>query len=387
MNYDCIVVGAGFSGATAARELAEKFGKKVLVIDKRSHIGGNMYESQDTNGVSVHWYGPHIFHTNSEEVFKYLNRFSNWYPYEHRVLGRIDGKLVPIPFNFRSIDMLFSKKQADYIKEKLHSDFLEKYKVSVLDLMNHPDKEIKEFGKFVFDKVFVNYTAKQWGTAPENVDKSVINRVPVVLGYDDRYFQDKYQYMPEKGFTYIFRNMLNYPNISVRLNCNAIDILDLNMETKEISVDGKKFTGPVVFTGAIDELLGYIFGSLPYRSLDLVFEQKKCTTFQSAAVVNYPNEENFTRITEFKYLTHQNIENTTTILKEYPMQYDPNSKKGNIPYYTIENPANLLKYQKYADAAKTFKNLLLCGRLAEYKYYNMDAAVKRALELVEKIGG
>ncbi|MDF2923203.1 MAG: hypothetical protein K0R57_2117 [Paenibacillaceae bacterium] len=344
-----------------------------------------MYDSLDTNGVSVHWYGPHIFHTDDENVFQYLQRFSKWYPYEHRVLGRIDGKLVPIPFNFCSIDMLYSKNDAEQIKAILKMNFPSQEKASILELMNHDNHTIKKFGQFVFEKVFLNYTAKQWGTSPENVDKSVINRVPVVIGYDDRYFQDKTQFMPKEGYTQIFENMLNHKNLTVRLNCNASDVINLDIEEHKIYFNGETFSGPVIFTGAIDELFNYAYGPLPYRTLELVFEQKNCTQFQSAAVVNYPNEEEFTRITEFKHLTMQKIENTTTILKEYPLPYDPKAEKGNIPYYVIENPDNRMLYNRYVNLAKLFPNLYLCGRLAEYKYYNMDGAIKNALQLVKSI--
>lgn len=384
MKYDSIVVGAGFSGAVAARELAEA-GKTVLVIDKRAQIGGNMYDSEDSSGVLVHWYGPHIFHTNSKEVFDYLERFSEWTPYEHRVLGRIDGKHVPIPFNFRSLDMLFPEDQAETIKTKLKEFFPNQPKVSVLDLMNSEDETIWSFGNFVFEKVFLHYTAKQWGTPTEQVDRSVINRVPVVLGYDDRYFQDTYQAMPVNGFTPIFKAMLDHPAITVRLNCEAGEVLTLDKQQGKLYFEQEVFDGPVVFTGAIDQLFGYAYGPLPYRSLDLAFEQKPVTHFQPAAVVNYPNEEAFTRITEFKKLGGRQVEGSTTILKEYPMQYDPMAEKGNIPYYVISSPENLSRYQQYANLAQTFPNLFLCGRLAEYKYYNMDAAILQALKLSRTI--
>lgn len=384
MQYDSIVVGAGFSGAVAARELAEA-GKSVLVIDKRTQIGGNMYDSEDSNGVLVHWYGPHIFHTSSKEVFDYLKRFSDWQPYEHRVLGRIDGKHVPIPFNFRSLDLLFPAEQAELIKNKLTEQFPNQQKVSVLDLMNAKDETVKKFGEFVFEKVFLHYTAKQWGTPPEQVDRSVINRVPVVLGYDDRYFQDTYQFMPANGFTPIFESLLDHPAITVRLNCEAGTVLTLDQTQGKIFFEQAAFDGPVVFTGAIDQLFGYAYGQLPYRSLNLVFEQKPVTDFQPAAVVNYPNEEAFTRITEFKKLGGRQVEDSTTILKEYPMQYDPKAEKGNIPYYVISSPENLRKYQRYAELGNTFSNLYLCGRLAEYKYYNMDAAILQALRVSKKI--
>lgn len=384
MHYDSIVVGAGFSGAVAARELAEA-GKTVLVIDKRAQIGGNMYDSEDSNGVLVHWYGPHIFHTSSKDVFDYLKRFSDWSPYEHRVLGRIDGKHVPIPFNFRSLDLLFPAQKAELIKAKLTEQFPNQQKVSVLDLMNAEDITVKEFGDFVFEKVFLHYTAKQWGTPPAQVDRSVINRVPVVLGYDDRYFQDTYQFMPNNGFTPIFESLLDHPAITVRLNCEASTVLTLDQQHGRLYFNQEAFEGTVVFTGAIDQLFGYCYGSLPYRSLDLIFEQKPMTDFQPAAVVNYPNEEAFTRITEFKKLGGKQIKDSTTILKEYPMQYDPMEEKGNIPYYVISSTENLSRYQQYADLAASFPNLFLCGRLAEYKYYNMDAAILQALRLSKTI--
>ena len=386
MRYDAIIVGAGFSGAVVARELADA-GKRVLVLEKRSHIGGNMYDSTDENGVLVHWYGPHIFHTSSQEVSQYVQRFSEWFPYEHRVLGKIDGQLVPIPFNYRSLDTLYPAERAKAVKEELSCMFPGKRTASVLDLMNAEDPVVREFGQFVFEKVFLHYTAKQWGTPTDQVDRSVINRVPVVLGDDDRYFQDSWQYMPVDGYTPIFEKLLAGPGIETRLCCDAKEVLTLDIDGGEIHAWGERFHGPVVFTGAIDQMFGYRFGPLPYRSLDLRFEQKDCTSFQPAAVVNYPNEEAFTRITEFKKLTGQQIAGKTTILKEYPLQYDPHGKRGNIPYYVIANPENQARYQQYAGLALKLPNFYLCGRLADYRYYNMDAAVLRALQLSRKILG
>lgn len=384
MEYNAIVVGSGFSGAVTARQLAQA-GKKVLVLEKRPQTGGNMYDSPDENGVLVHWYGPHIFHTSSQRVWDYVQQFSRWEPYQHRVLGRIDGKLVPIPFNFTSLDALFPPQEAEEIKRKLQSLFPGQATASVLDLMNSPEEAVARFGSFVFEKVFLHYTAKQWGTPPSQVDRSVINRVPVVLGYDDRYFQDTFQAMPAGGFTPLFQSLLNHPNIEVRLNCDALPLLSLNQETGEIRFSGKAFTGPVVFTGPVDQLFGCRFGPLPYRSLNLVFEQLECTSFQPASVVNYPNEEAFTRITEFKKLTGQQLSGVTTILKEYPLPYRPESAQGNTPYYVISSPENLARYQQYARLAAAFPNLHLCGRLAQYKYYNMDGAILQALELSDRL--
>lgn len=383
--YDVIIVGAGFAGATLARKFADD-NKKVLILEKRAHIGGNMYEDTLENGVRVHKYGPHIFHTNNEEVFDFLKKYSGWYFYEHRVLGKIDGNLVPIPFNFKSIEILFEEQQAEMIKKKLKDFFPNQIKVSILDLIDHQDQDIKKFGEYVYEKVFANYTAKQWNIPVSEIDTSVINRVPVILGYDDRYFQDKFQFMPKCGYTEVFHNMLNSDNIEIRLNCDAKDLLTINITNKEILFDGKPFKGIVVFSGALDELLDYKFGALPYRSLNLVFENYNVNYYQPTSVVNYPNEEKFTRITEFKYLSNQQIDNNTTILKEYPMQYN-HLDKDSIPYYAIFNKENLNLYDKYYNDVKDIQNFYLCGRLAEYKYYNMDAVIERALNLYKEISG
>lgn len=384
--YDVIVVGAGFAGSVIAHEMAKK-GKKVLVLEKRAQIGGNMYEYEDTNGIPVHKYGPHIFHTNKKEVFEYLQKFSKFFKYEHRVLGKIDGQLVPIPFNFTSLETLFPEDKAKEIEEKLLAKYENEAKVSILDLINDEDSLIKEFGEYVYEKVFIHYTAKQWEIPVEEVDTSVINRVPVVLGYDDRYFQDEYQYMPEKGFTKIFENMLDNQNITIELNQNAVQRIKVDTENNKIYFDGEEFKGLLFYTGAIDELLDYKFGELPYRSINLVFEQLKEKSFQPSSVVNYPNEEKFTRITEFKkfYPLDDKLQakEDTTILKEYPIMYKRDSEL--TPYYVITNEENLAKYEKYKQSISGIKNLYFCGRLAEYKYYNMDAVIARALELIKEI--
>lgn len=384
-KYDVIIVGAGFAGSVLARCFAEN-NKKVLVIEKRSHIGGNMYEETRKNNVRVHLYGPHIFHTNDKKVYEYLKRFGGFYFYEHRVIGYIDNSYVPIPFNFKSLEILFSETEAKKIKNKLISTYKNQKKVSILDLLDSKDEVIKKFGEYVYDKVFVHYTAKQWNIPIEEVDTSVINRVPVILGYDDRYFQDTYQYMPKNGYNEIFENMLNHENIDIQLNTDAKEHITIDIKQKQILYDKESFKGQVIYSGPLDELLNYKYGPLPYRSLNLIFEDKKENYYQPSSVVNYPNDEKFTRITEFKYLSNQIVKNNTTILKEYPLTYDYKNKE-HIPYYAIFNNENLALYQKYYEEIKEIKNLHLCGRLAEYKYYNMDAVIKRALELYEEIKG
>lgn len=382
---DVIIVGAGFAGSTLANLFANA-NKKVLVIDKRSHIGGNMYEEVRDNGVRIHKYGPHIFHTNDKEVFEYLQKFTSFYFYEHRVIGYIDGEYVPIPFNFKSLELLFPSDKVKIIKEKLLSTYKDQKKVSILDLLNDSDEVIKEFGKYVYEKVFVHYTAKQWNVPISEVDSSVINRVPVILGYDDRYFQDTYQAMPKNGYNEIFENMLNHKNIEIKLNTNALDLIKIDTDNKKIYYNNEEFKGTLIYSGALDELLEYKYGPLPYRSLDLVFEDRCENYYQPSSVVNYTVSEKFTRITEFKYLSNQIVKDNTTILKEYPLTYDYKNK-NHVPYYAIFNDDNLALYQKYYDSVKDINNFYLCGRLAEYKYYNMDAVVRRAMDLFKEIEG
>lgn len=383
MKYDVIIIGTGFAGSTLARKFSE-VGKKVLIYEKRNHIAGNMYEETLDNGVRVHKYGPHIFHTNNKDVFEFLKKYSEWCFYEHKVLGKINDKLVPIPFNFRSLELLFDQQEADEIKIKLKKEYSDLEKVSILDLIYSKDSKIKEFGQFVYKNVFENYTAKQWNIPVEKIDTSVINRVPVILGYDDRYFQDQYQYMPKDGYTKLFENMLDHPNISIKLSTNAL--AEISIKENKIYHLGELFEGPVIFSGAIDELFNYQFGALPYRSLNLVFENYDMNYYQPYAVVNYPNEEKFTRITELKYLSDQLLNKTTTILKEYPQNYDYKDS-NSIPYYAILNEKNYAQYNQYLGLANQVSNLYLCGRLAEYKYYNMDAVIERAFHLYDEIVG
>lgn len=377
---DFVIAGCGFAGAAAARSLAEN-GNTVLIIERRPHIGGNMFDENDENGVLIHRYGPHIFHTNNQQVFSFLNRFSRFVPYEHRVLGYIDGKYVPIRFNFKSLETLAGAEKAAQIEKKLLNAFPGRGSAAVTELLDSPDNTVREFGAFVFEKVFVHYTAKQWGTSAANVDKSVFARVPVIFGYDDRYFSDTYQFMPAEGFTKLFEKMLDHKNIRVELNVDIKSRLTLDLEKQKLVFDGAPFEKELIFTGAADELLDFSFGALPYRSLRLEFERLPVESFQPAAVVNYPNTEEFTRITEFKRLTGQKLPGATTILREYPQKYDIASQTAAEPFYPINNTANDALYRRYAESIAGFKNVHLCGRLAEYRYYNMDAAVLRGLEL------
>ena len=268
MKYDAIVVGAGFAGATIAERLASK-NKNVLLVDKREHIGGNAFDYEE-NGILIHKYGPHIFHTNSKEVFDYLSNFTEWDKYEHKVLGHIDDKIVPIPFNFKSIDECFEESKASKIKEILTNNYGEGSKVPIMELLKNDDEDIKKLSDYIFEKVFKYYTMKQWGLEASQIDSAVTARVPVNVSYDDRYFNDKYQYMPKKGYTYLINNMLKSTNIDIRLNTDIKKLLSL--KDKQILFNNEVFSGDVYYTGALDELFDYKLGHLPYRSLDLVLE-------------------------------------------------------------------------------------------------------------------
>ncbi|MCF0109213.1 MAG: UDP-galactopyranose mutase [Erysipelotrichaceae bacterium] len=386
MKPEVIVIGCGFAGATMAERFAAN-GKKVLVIEKRDHIGGNMYDYIDENGVNRHEYGPHIFHTNSARVVEYLSNFTEWYPYEHRVLGNVNGVICPIPFNLTSIEKSFEPEKAEHLKKVLIEAYGMDTKVPILKLRENEDAQIKELAEYIYEHVFKHYTMKQWGLSPEEIDPNVTGRVPVLVGYDDRYFQDKYQQMPKKGYTEIFRNMLKSDNIEVVLGKDAHEFIAVDTVNKKVLYQGEEFTGPVVFTGAVDDLLDYSLGDLPYRSLDFDVQSKE-GQFQGAATVNYPTPKEvngFTRITEYKLLMEEWPKDKTTIAIEYPMSHDRHAEKGNIPYYPIFTEANQAQYNAYLKQLEGIDNLYLAGRLAEYKYYNMDAIIEQALNLFDKI--
>ena len=386
-KFDVLIAGAGYAGAVAARALAEK-GKRVLVLERRPHIGGNAYDVLDGAGVLIHQYGPHIFHTNDRRVFGWLSRFTRWRDYQHRVIANIPdektgGRMTyPVPFNLTSLETAFGPAEGKRLGDKLTAAYGAEKKVTILELRQNPDPEIAALADYVYEHVFVHYTMKQWGQTPEEIDPNTTARVPVFLSRDDRYFQDACQGMPLEGYTPMFENMLDHPNVTVALNADALDRLDLSGET--LRVDGAPFPGPVIYTGQADELFGFRFGPLPYRTLDFRFETLEQDDFQGYGTVNYTVDEDFTRITEFKHLTGQIRPGVTTIVREYSRSYT--GAAGEIPYYAIINPDNNALYAKYRSEAERFPNLHLLGRLAEYKYYNMDAIAGRALDLAERLG-
>ena len=380
--YDCIIVGAGIAGATVARKLAEESNKKVLVLERRNHIGGNCYDKPDDHGILIHEYGPHIFHTGDEGVREFLSRFTKWYDFGHEVVAKVGDQLIPVPFNLNTLHMVYDKEKAERLEKKLIEEYGLDSRVPIMKLRESTDADVREIADYVYKNVFLYYTMKQWGQTPEEISPEVTGRVPVVISYDNRYFKDKYQSVPVDGFTPMFAAMLDHPNIEVRTGVDCSDVLDF--EDGKIYFEKAEFTGDLVYTGALDELFDCKFGRLPYRSLNFQFEHLNQDSFQDHSVINYTVSEDFTRITEFKFLTGQKDTDGTTIVREYPFAYT--GAEGEIPYYAILNAENEALYEKYRLLTEDFDKFHLLGRLAEYKYYNIDAMCRKAMELAEEIG-
>ena len=377
--FDSVIIGAGVAGSVAARELAES-GRSVLVLEQRDHIGGNCYDEPDEHGILIHKYGPHIFHTKEKKAYDYLSRFTDWYAFGHEVVANVYGKLIPVPFNLNTLHMVYEKEKADTLEKKLIETFGMGSRVPILKLREQEDPEIRQIADYVYENIFLHYTMKQWGQTPEEIDPAVTGRVPLVISYDNRYFQEPWQGMPLHGYTPMFEKMLDHPKIRVETGVDARS--RIRFEEDQVILDGEPFCGEVIYTGPVDELFNCCFGRLPYRSLRFDFEYLDQEDYQGHSVVNYTVSEDFTRITEFKYLTGQKAPGTT-IVKEYPFAYT--GAEGEIPYYSIANDANQALYEKYRALTEKIPNVWLLGRLAEYKYYNIDAMVMKALELTEKI--
>jgi len=360
-SYDFVIVGAGFAGSVLAERIANKLKKKVLVIEKRHHIGGNAFDEYDEFGILIHKYGPHIFHTNNILVFNYLSQFTEWMHYEHKVLAKLGDELYPFPINRLTINKLYNLelKSDDDVKK-----FYDSVREKRYPILNSEDVIVNQIGYDLFEKFFKHYTFKQWNIEPKNLSPSVCGRIPIRTNDDCRYFTDKYQFMPKEGYTKIFERMLANRNIEVILN----------MDYKKI-IDKIKFK-KLIYTGPIDYFFDYKYGKLNYRSIQFEFKNFKQEYFQPTAQVNYVDSSvKFTRVIEHKYLSNKSSK-TTTVSFEYP-QYD------GEPLYPIPNHDNLRIYFKYKLEAKKLKDVLFCGRLAEYKYYNMDQIIARALKLFE----
>ena len=361
--FDYLIVGAGYAGSVLAERLARGSGKKVLLVDRRPHIGGNAYDCYDDAGILIHKYGPHIFHTNSREVFEYLSTFTEWRPYEHRVRASVDGQLVPIPINLDTINQLYGLKLNSMEVE----DFFASMAEARESIRTSEDVVVARVGRELYEKFFRGYTRKQWGLDPSQLDAMVTSRVPVRTNRDDRYFTDTYQAMPQRGYTRMFEKMLDHPNIKILLNCDYREIKD------EIAYD------KLIFTGPVDEYFDYRYGKLPYRSLRFDFRTVNQEWCQPVAVVNYPNEHLYTRVTEFKHLTGQE-HLKSTLVYEFPQP------EGD-PYYPVPRPENAELYKKYQALAEATPDVQFVGRLATYKYYNMDQVVGQALSVYARIMG
>jgi UDP-galactopyranose mutase len=361
--FDYLIVGAGFAGSVLAERLAAGSGKKVLICDKRPHIGGNAYDHYNDDGILVHKYGPHIFHTNSREVFEYLSRFTEWRSYQHRVLASVDGQLVPIPINLDTINKLYGLNLTSFQVEEFFQSVAEPRS----EIRTSEDVVVSRVGRELYEKFFRNYTRKQWGLDPSELDASVTSRVPTRTNRDDRYFTDSYQAMPAHGFTRMFERMLDHPNIKIMLNCDYREI-EKDIPFREM-----------IYTGPVDTFFDYCYGKLPYRSLEFKHETHAVSQYQEAPVVNYPNEHLYTRITEFKYLTGQEHQKTS-IVYEFP-------RAEGDPYYPVPRKENAEIYNKYKALADETEGVHFVGRLATYKYYNMDQIVAQALTVYAKVCG
>jgi UDP-galactopyranose mutase len=359
--FDYLIVGAGFAGSVLAERLASQAGKKVLIIDTRSHIGGNAYDCYNDAGILIHKYGPHIFHTNARHVFEYLSNFTEWRPYEHRVLASVDGQLVPIPINLDTINKLYGLNLTSFQLEEFFATVAETKEY----IRTSEDVVVSKVGRELYEKFFRNYTRKQWDIDPSELDKSVTARVPTRTNRDDRYFTDTYQAMPLHGYTRMFEKMLSHPNIKIMLNTDYREIQNV-IPYREM-----------IYTGPVDLFFDYRYGKLPYRSLEFKHETINAPLHQAAPVVNYPNEHLYTRVTEFKYLTGQEHAKTS-IVYEYP-------RAEGDPYYPVPRPENAELYKKYKALADATPGVHFVGRLATYKYYNMDQVVAQALTIYNQL--
>jgi UDP-galactopyranose mutase len=362
--FDYLIVGAGFAGSVLAERLASEAGKRVLIIDKRNHVGGNAYDHYNEDGILVHKYGPHIFHTNAERIFTYLSQFTEWRPYEHRVLAWVDGQLLPIPINRTTVNRLY---HLDLQTEEECDAFFASRAEPIEHCQTSEDVVVSKVGRELYEKFFRGYTRKQWGLDPSELDAQVTARVPTRTNTDDRYFTDTYQVMPLHGYTRLFERMLAHPNIKIMLNVDYREVIGL-IPYREM-----------IFTGPIDQFFDYCYGKLPYRSLEFRHETVDQEQMLPVAVVNYPNDHAYTRVTEFKHLTGQQHAKSSVVY-EFP-------RAEGDPYYPIPKPECTALYNKYKALADAAVGVHFVGRLATYKYYNMDQVVSQALMTFDKIVG
>lgn len=381
-----VIVGAGFSGSILARKIAQDLGHRVIVMERRAHIGGNAYDETDEHGILIQRYGPHFLNTNHYDVIRFLKQYSPLHAHNTKLLSFIDGQYIQLPFNFLSVQQLIGAEKAEPLLAKLREAFYGRDRVPVLELVDHSDADISSYGTLLFEKAYRTYTSKMWGIQPEKIDKYVLERVPMAMNYDERYLNKDFQYLPTEGFTKLFEKMLDHPNIEVRLNTDALPLLCLEEETGSIFFEGEK-VDCLIYTGAIDELFGWKYGLLPYRSLDIRYEyDAESSSVLPSEIISYPQADGYTRKTEYHKLMADTSQVVGSIVAtEYPLQYDPNAEIGNIPYYPVMTEESNQLYRRYLDDVKKYKDLFLCGRLAEFKYYNMDICIEHAIAYFEQV--
>lgn len=383
--YDYIVVGAGFAGAVIAQQLATKFNKKVLVLEQRAQVGGNAYDEYDKYGFLIQKYGPHIIYTNSDFVIDYLTQFDEFIQHDCVMQSFLDNSYVQLPFNFKSIQQMIGYKKARLVIDGIKKNYDCSRRISIFDLMNDSDENVKEYGNLLYKKAFETYICKQWGLNPDQISKDVINRCSFSPNYVDRYLDRDFQYLPKHGFTYLISKMLEHENIELKLNFNALD--HIKIIDNVLYYDGEVLNVPLVYTGGVDALFGFKYGKLPYRSLrfeETYYKEKKVLPCE---IISMPQDPKFIRKTEYKYFSPfitKEDEEITVVVTEEPYQYD--YKLSSIQCYPIINDDNNSLYEKYKQDSIKVKNLHLCGRLAEYKYYNMDAVILHAYSMAQDLG-
>jgi UDP-galactopyranose mutase len=369
-KVDWIVVGSGFAGSVTANILAEKMGQKVIIFEERDHIGGNAFDYINNEGILIHKYGPHLFHTQSEKIWNYISKFSEWNEYKHKVIAKFDNLEVPLPVNFNSIETLFGN-DAQQIIQNLLTSFNNGSHVPIIKLLESENYIINNFAKIIFEKIFKSYSEKQWGMESNLISKSVLSRVPIQLDRNNYHFRDTFQFLPKNGYTEVFKNLTDHPLIQLELNTR----FEPNLHS---------YSKGIIYTGSLDSLNKYQHGTLPYRSLEFEIENLSMSSFQNAAQVNYTDKTPFTRIIEYKKLyPTRNFGNSTTIVREFPKNYQPNV---NIPFYPIDLPENQVLHNKYTLLTqRNFPQLIPLGRLANYKYFNMDQVIAKALKNTNEI--
>ncbi len=378
-----IIVGAGFSGSIIARKIAEELDIKVTVIERRKHIGGNAYDEYDENGILIQKYGPHFLNTNKYFIIKFLMQYSELFQHNTKLLSFLDGQYIRLPFNFQSVQELLGAEKSEIVINKLRKNFPGRDRVPVLEMVDHTDTDISAFGTLLFEKAFKTYTSKMWGTDINKIDKYVLERVPFAMNYDERYLNKDFQYLPKNGFTKLFENMLDHPNITIALETDALKHIEF--KDNNVLYDSEK-VDLLVFSGPIDELFNYKYGSLPYRSLDIRYEYSEADSVLPAEIISFPQAEGKTRSTEYRKIMFDDSNcKGSVVATEYPLWYDKNAEIGNIPYYPVVTEESGKMYEKYLAEAKKYGNIFLCGRLAEFKYYNMDICIEHALEKFEEI--